>query len=129
LYRGVSVNESCLFPVSGVLSGRRNNPPDELNGVAIRPLCAFNPIHYQELSALFMNYICCDTGKSPSTTGAGFEGALSKGPFNAISATADLNNAIVSFILTQYGGFSSAAGYIGQKYKVDHDISLLVPEV
>jgi len=54
---------------------------------------------------------------------------LSKGPFNAIGATADLNNALVSMILTQYGGFSSAAGYIGPNYKVDHDISLLVPEL
>jgi len=32
-------------------------------------------------------------------------------------------------ILTQYGGFSSAAGWIGPKYRVDHDISLLVPEL
>jgi hypothetical protein len=67
--------------------------------------------------------------KSPSTTGAGSEGALTKGPFNAINATADLNNALVSMILCGYPGFSSAAGYIGPNYKVDHDISLLVPEV
>lgn len=32
-------------------------------------------------------------------------------------------------ILTKYGGFSSAAGWVGPKYKVDHDISLLVPEL
>ena len=57
------------------------------------------------------------------------EGALTKGPFNAIAATADLNNALVSMILCGYGGFSSAAGYIGSNYKVDHDISLLIPEV
>jgi hypothetical protein len=31
-------------------------------------------------------------------------------------------------ILGRYEGFSSAAGYIGQ-IKVDHDISLLVPEI
>jgi hypothetical protein len=36
---------------------------------------------------------------------------------------------LVSMILTDYGGFSSAAGYIGPKYKVDHDISLLIPEL
>ena len=59
-----------------------------------------------------MDYVCCVTGKSPSTTGAGSEGALSKGPFNAIGATADLNNMLVSMILTDYGGFSSAAGWI-----------------
>jgi len=100
-----------------------------LNGVAIRPLCVYNPIHYQELPELLMDYVCCVTGKSPSTTGAGSEGALSKGPFNAIGATADLNNMLVSMILTDYGGFSSAAGWIGPKYKVDHDISLLIPEL
>lgn len=115
--------------MAGVISGRRNNPPDEINGTKIRPLCVFNPIHYQELPELFIDYVCSVTGKSPSTTGAGSEGALTKGPFNAINATADLNNALVSMLLCGYGGFSSAAGYIGPKYKVDHDISLLVPEV
>ncbi len=129
LYRRLSVDQACVFPVAGILSGRRNNPPDELNGAKIRPLCVYNPLHYQELPELFMDYVCCVTGKSPSTTGAGSEGALSKGPFNAIGATADLNNLLVSMILTQYGGFSSAAGYIGSEYKVDHDISLLIPEL
>ena len=129
LYRRLSVEQACVFPVTGVLSGRRNNPPDELNGAKIRPLCVYNPLHYQELPELFMDYVCCVTGKSPSTTGAGSEGALSKGPFNAIGATADLNNMLVSMILTQYGGYSSAAGYIGSEYKVDHDISLLIPEL
>ena len=129
LYRKIPTNEPCVFPVAGVISGRRNNPPDEINGVKIKPLCVFNPIHYQELPELFIDYVCSVTGKSPSTTGAGSEGALTKGPFNAINATADLNNALVSMLLCGYGGFSSAAGYIGPKYKVDHDISLLIPEV
>ena len=31
-----------------------------------------------------MDFICSLTGKSPSTTGAGSEGALTKGPFNAL---------------------------------------------
>lgn len=129
LYRGISVKEPCVFPVISVLSGRRNNPPDEADGVKIRPLCVYGPIHYQELPELFMDYVCSVTGKSPSTTGAGSEGALTKGPFNAISATADLNNALVSMMLTGYGGFSTAAGYIGPNCRVDHDISLLIPEV
>jgi hypothetical protein len=107
-----------VFPVAGVISGRRNNPPDEINGLKIKPLCVFNPIHYQELPELFIDYVCSVTGKSPSTTGAGSEGALTKGPFNAINTTADLNNALVSMLLCGYGGFSSAAGYIGPKYKV-----------
>jgi hypothetical protein len=76
-----------------------------------------------------MDYICSVTGKSPSTTGAGSEGALTKGPFNAICATADLNNSLVSMLLCGYAGFSTAAGWIGPRYRVDHDISLLIPEI
>src|SRR5690606_26701019 len=129
LNRGIPSEGPCLFPVSSVLSGRRNNPPDEIDGKKIRPLCVYNPIHYQELPELFMDYICSVTGKSPSTTGAGSEGALTKGPFNAIAATADLNNALVSMVLTGYAGFSSAAGWVGPKCRVDHDVSLLVPEI
>ena len=76
-----------------------------------------------------MDLVCSLTGKSPSTTGAGSEGALTKGPFNALSPTADLNNALVSFILCGHQGFSSAAGYIGSRRRVDHDISMLIPEI
>jgi hypothetical protein len=125
LSRRLPLHQPVLFPVISVLSGRRNNPPEP----GIRPLCVYGPIHYQELPELFMDYVCSLTGTSPSTTGAGSEGALTKGPFNALAATADLNNALVSFLLTGYAGFSSAAGYIGPRYRVDHDISLLVPEV
>jgi hypothetical protein len=125
LYRKIPVSEPVIFPVISVLSGRRNNPPDG----PIRPLCVYGPIHYQELPELFMDYVCSVTGKSPSTTGAGTEGALTKGPFNALCPTADLNNALVSMLLTGYAGFSSAAGYIGPDYRVDHDISLLIPEI
>jgi len=76
-----------------------------------------------------MDFISSLTGKSPSTTGAGSEGALTKGPFNALRATADLNNALVSYIVTGYPGFSSSAGHIGSHVRVDHDISLLIPEI
>lgn len=125
LFRKVPAGEPVLFPVNAVLAGRRNNPPEK----GIRSLAVYNPIHYQELPELFMDFVCSLTGKSPSTTGAGSEGALTKGPFNALSAVTDLNNALVSFILTGYAGFTTAAGYVGPKYRVDHDISLLVPEL
>ena len=123
--RLVPLGQAVINPVNAVLTGRRNNPAEE----GVRPLAVYNPIHYQELPELFMDFICSVTGKSPSTTGAGSEGALTKGAFNALRPTADLNNALVSFILTGYAGFSSAAGYIGAKLRVDHDISLLVPEI
>jgi hypothetical protein len=41
----------------------------------------------------------------------------------------DLNNALVSMILTEHAGFTSAAGHVGPHYRVDHDVSMLVPEI
>jgi len=125
LYRNVPFAEPAPSPVNAVLPGRRNNPAEP----GIRPLAVFNPIHYQELPELFMDFISSLTGKSPSTTGAGSEGALTKSPFNALPPIIDLNNALVSYLLTEYPAYSSAAGYIGSKYRVDHDISLIVPEI
>lgn len=127
LARAVAPRQPVHTPVHAVLMGRRNNPPDVKAG--IRPLAVYNPIHYQELPELFMDFISSLTGKSPSTTGAGSEGALTKGPFNAVRPAADLNAALVSFILTGLAGFSTAAGYVGPKVRVDHDISLLIPEI
>jgi len=112
-------------PVNVVLPGRRNNPPE----AGIRALACYNPIHYFELPELFMEFICSMTGKSPSTTGAGSEGALTKGPFNALPPIMDLNNALVSWLLTGHHGFVTAAGYVGPHVRVDHDVSLIVPEV
>jgi hypothetical protein len=127
LFRRLRPDQSVVFPVSSILSGRRNNPADAAAGV--RALAVYNPIHYQALPELFMDYVCSLTGKSPSTTGAGSEGALTKGPFNALTSTPDLNNALVGFILTGYAGFSTAAGHVGPHVRVDHDISLLIPEI
>lgn len=127
LNREIPPGQRVFFPVRAVLAGRRNNPPHpEIN---LPPLAVYNPIHYQELPELFMDFICSLTGKSPSTTGFGSEGALTKGPFNALWAVVDLNNALVSAILTGYAGFTSAAGHVGPRFKVDHDVSMLVPEV
>jgi hypothetical protein len=125
LLRRVPAGEPLHTPVNVVLPGRRNNPPE----AGIRSLACYNPIHYFELPELFMEFICSMTGKSPSTTGAGSEGALTKGPFNALPPIMDLNNALVSFILTGHHAFVTAAGYVGPKARVDHDVSLIVPEV
>ena len=127
LAHAIPAGKPLVVPVGAVLVGRRNNPPDPAAG--IRPLAVYGPIHYQELPELFMDFICSLTGKSPSTTGAGSEGALTKGPFNALRPIVDLNTSLVSYMLTSLGGFSTAAGYIGPKMRVDHDISLLIPEV
>jgi len=125
LARKIPMGKSVPHPVSAVIAGRRNNPPSE----GIRPLAVHGPLHYLELPELFMEFIASMTGKSPSTVGAGLEGAMTKGPFNALCAVTDLNNAIVSFALTGYEGWLSSAGYLGAKYRIDHDISLLIPEI
>ncbi|MDO5682404.1 MAG: hypothetical protein Q4G46_06215 [Propionibacteriaceae bacterium] len=121
----VPVDQSVLRPVEVVVAGRRNNPPEP----GVPPLCGFNPLHYLELPELFMEFISSMTGKSPSTTGAGSEGALTKNPFNALPTAIDLNAALLSFVLSGYDGWISAAGWVGPKVRIDHDVSLLVPEV
>ncbi len=125
LYRKQSSSTPLITPVHVVAAGRRNNPPED----GIRALCPYNPLHFMELPELFIEFISSMTGKSPSTTGAGSEGALTKGPFNALPAIIDLNAAFVSFALTGYDGWVSCAGYVGPNVRVNHDVSLLVPEV
>ena len=125
LFRDVPLDKPLRHSVDVVAAGRRNNPPEE----GVPPLCAYNPLHYMELPELFMEFISSMTGKSPSTTGAGSEGALTKAPFNALPAIYDLNAALLSYALSGYDGWLSSAGYIGPKVKVAHDISLLIPEI
>jgi hypothetical protein len=125
LYRRIPADAPLSLPVDVVAAGRRNNPPD----ATVPPLCSYNPLHYMELPELFMEFIASMTGKSPSTTGAGSEGALTKAPFNCLPAVIDLNAALLSYVLTGYDGWVSAAGYVGPHVKVEHDFSLLVPEL
>lgn len=127
LYRKIPQEKPVFYPVNNILPGRRNNPAEREKG--IRPLSVYNPIHYQEFPELFMDFISSLTGKSPSTTGAGSEGALTKGPFNMLVPTTDLNNALLSYILTEYEGFSTASGYVGPNNRFEHDISILIPEL
>jgi hypothetical protein len=125
LQRRIPTSQPLHTPVTAILPGRRNNPPEK----GVRSLAVFNPIHYLELPELFLEYICSLTGKSPSTTGAGSEGALTKGPFNALPPIIDLNAALVGYLMTRQPVFITAAGHVGPNMRVDHDISLLVPEV
>jgi len=125
LVRRLPSGAPLLLPVEVVAAGRRNNPPDG----PVPPLCPYSPLHYMEVPELFMEFISSMTGKSPSTTGAGSEGALTKGPFNAMPAIIDLNASVLSYALTGYDGWVSAAGYVGPHVRVDHDFSLLVPEL
>ena len=127
LARRIPWPDPVLHPVGAILPARRLNPREP--GSDIRPLAVYGPIHFQELPDLFADFLCSLSGKSPSTTGAGSEGALTKGPFNALPPVADVNNALLSFILTGHGGFTTAAGFVGPRYRVDHDLSLLIPEL
>jgi len=110
LARGIPQDRPVYLPVNAVLAGRRNSPADPKAGLP--PLAVHGPIHYQELPELFMDFICSLTGKSPATTGFGSEGALTKAAFNALPPVVDLNNALVSFILTGYAGFTTSAGVL-----------------
>ena len=127
LEREIPAARPVHFPVSAVLAGRRNTLPDP--AIGLPPLAVYAPIHYQELPELFMELISSLTGKSPATIGFGSEGALTKGPFNALWPVVDLNNALVSAVLTGDNGFTTSAGYIGPHFRVDHDVSALVPEI
>ncbi|MEZ5354227.1 MAG: hypothetical protein R2762_16440 [Bryobacteraceae bacterium] len=127
LYRRIPTGAPVHFPVDAVLAGRRNSPPDRAAGIP--PLAVHGPIHYQELPELFMEFIASLTGRSPATTGFGSEGALTKGPFNALWPVVDLNNAVVSAIVTGYAGYTTSAAWVGPEVRVDHDVSLLVPEI
>ncbi len=127
LYRRLPGGAPVLNPVHAALPGRRNNPA--VPGSGLRPLAVYGPVHYQELPELFADFIASLTGKSPSTTGAGSEGALTKSPFNALLPVHDLNAALLSYIETKMPVFSTAAGHIGSKYAVEHDISITIPEV
>jgi len=127
LEREIPAARPVYQPVNAVLAGRRNSPADPKSGTP--PLAVYGPVHYQELPELFMDFVASLTGKSPATTGFGSEGALTKGPFNALWPVVDLNNALVSAIVTGYAGFTTSAGYAGPNFRVDHDVSLLVPEI
>jgi hypothetical protein len=127
LAREIPADKPVHFPVNAVLAGRRNNPADPKTGVP--PLAVYNPIHYQELPQLFMDFICSLTGKSPSTTGFGSEGALTKGSIQRHAAGGGRQQCPGLRDSDRLSGFTSAAGYIGPKYRVDHDNSMLVPEL
>ncbi len=129
LSRRVPVGKPVFMPVNAVLPGRRNNPPGMEGGKKILPLSVYNPIHYQELPELFMDYFSSLTGKSPSTTGAGSEGALTKAPFNMLLPIYDMNSALLSYALCGYTAFTTPAGHIGPETRVDHDISIFIPEI
>ena len=125
LYRRIPKELPVIYTVDILFIGRRISKP----GPGLPNLCIYNPLHYQELPELFMDIICSVSGTSPSTTGAGSEGALTKGPFNSLPFTADLNNFLLTCALTGLGGWSTPTGYIGPKAQFAHDISLLTPEV
>ena len=125
LFRKQPMSRRSPHSVDVVVAGRRNNAAEP----GVPPLCSYSPLHWMDLPELLIEFISSMTGKSPSTTGAGSEGAMTKGPFNSLPSVIDLNAAFLSFALTNYDGWLSSAGVLGPKVRVDHDISLLVPEV
>lgn len=125
LQYNVTPDKSLVIPLNLVVPGRRLNGPSS----DVPAMCMYGPIHYQELPEILMDLIPSLTGKSASTTGFGREGALTKGPFNALLPVYDMNQILVSYLLTGHDGFTSAAGVLGPNIKIDHDVSLLIPEI
>jgi hypothetical protein len=130
LRRELSYDSPFISPVDLVVPGRRLNKEDRSEGKTIRSLAVMAPIHYQEFPEYLAELFTSLTGKSPSTTGSrSFERARTKGPFNSLPGLIDIEDAMVSMILSGKQSFISAAGYVGPKYKVDHDITLLMTEM
>ncbi|KAL0227701.1 hypothetical protein RCL1_003844 [Eukaryota sp. TZLM3-RCL] len=125
LTRKIGQSQPIHVPVGAVILGRRCNN----SSGGVRSMSCYNPLHYQELPEAMAELMCCLTGKSPSTTGAGAELAMTKGPFNSIRFAADLNATFISTLLTGTDIFSSAAGVCGEKVRIDHDVSYLIPEL
>ncbi|CAL6021033.1 Conserved_hypothetical protein [Hexamita inflata] len=125
----IPFSEPVVLPVSVYVPGRRLNTVDPKN-VGIKPLSVYGPIHYQPIPYLMLDWLASLSGKSPSTTGSGsLEGALTKGPFNNMLMSIDLNYACLALILGNEPVLSTAAGSIGHKLKVEHDITLIIPEI
>jgi hypothetical protein len=125
LYYKVKLSAPLSLPVDVMLIGRRVSKPAK----GLPNLAVYNPIHYQELPEFLMDVICGMSGTSPSTTGAGSEGALTKGPFNAVPFTADVDSLLISCALCGIGGWSTPTGYIGPNIAFAHDSSVLTPEI
>jgi len=125
LFHKVNIKDPLALPIDFMLIGRRISKP----APGLPNLAVYNPIHYQELPEFLMDIICGMSGSSPSTTGAGSEGALTKGPFNAVPFTADVDNLFLSCVLCGIGGWSTPTGYIGPNIQFAHDSSVLTPEV
>lgn len=125
LYHQTDVAAPLVLPVDVMLIGRRISKPAK----GLPNLAVYNPIHYQEMPEFLMDIICGMSGTSPSTTGAGSEGALTKGPFNALPFTADIDNLFLSCTLCGIGGWSTPTGYIGPNIQFAHDSSVITPEI
>lgn len=135
LARQVAIGGAIYEPVDAVISGQRFSPSEKKLHAAAgvtysRPLLTNNPLHYMPLPEYLMSIIPSLTPKSVSTTGgAGTEGVNTKEAFNALPGIYDIEASLVSMILTRSDAFVSAGGYIGPKYKINHDVSVLIPEI
>jgi len=88
-----------------MLPGRRNNPPEP----GVRAIACYNPIHFFELPELFMEFICQHDGQITFDHRRGFRRCAHERPFNALPPIIDLNNAFVSWLLTESPGFVTAS--------------------
>jgi len=129
LHDQIPFSESVILPVDVYVPGRRLNTVDKSNP-NIKPLSVYGPIHYQPVPIIMLDWLASLSGKSPSTTGSGsLERALTKGPFNNLLLSIDLNYACLALCLGQEPVLTTAAGYVGDQLRVDHDITFIIPEI
>jgi len=129
LLQRIPFTDPVILPVDVYVPGRRLNTIDKKNPL-VKPLSVYGPIHYQPIPILMLDWLASLSGKSPSTTGSGsLEGALTKGPFNNLLMSIDLNYACLALVLGEEPVLTTAAGAIGHKLKIEHDITLIIPEI
>ena len=95
LARGIPADKPLPVPVGAVLIGRRNNPPDRSGRASGRWRSTTRSTTRSCPNCSWISS-ARSPARAPSTTGAGSEGALTKGPFNALRPIVDLNTALVS---------------------------------
>lgn len=110
LKMSIPFSDPVILPVNVYVPGRRLNTIDAKKP-AINPLSVYNPMHYQPIPLLILDFLVSLSGKSPSTTGSGsLEGALTKGPFNNLLMSIDLNYMALALILGEEPVLTTAAG-------------------
>ena len=125
LRRELPAEDSVLYPVRGILPGRRNNGPDREQGIP--PLCCFAPIHYVELPELFMDFIASPR-QIPQHHRRWIRRCHDQGSLQC-PPTHPRSQYRARRLRHRPGRICHLRRTRWPPLKVDHDISLLIPEI